>query len=89
MRWVIWLVVGCVAFSVLVLAYLAKHALPSEDLPPLDAQQREYQEENQRLIEELIAADKRHAREEEVEKIRKERREVTKRFYEYNKTLNP
>jgi hypothetical protein len=89
MRWAIWFVIGCVAVSVLALAYLAKHTLPSEDLPPLDAQQREYQEENRRLIEELVAADKRHAGEEEVEKIRKERREVTKRFYEYNKNLNP
>jgi hypothetical protein len=86
MRWVIWFLVGCMAVSVLASVYMAKHVLSPIGNPPLDAQEKEYLEENRRLIEQLIAADKRHAGEEELENIRKDRREVLLRFYQYRKT---
>jgi hypothetical protein len=88
MRGVIWFLVGCLAVSVLASVNLAKHALSPIGNPPLDAQEREYLEENRRLIDQLIAADKRHAGEEEVEKIRKERRKLNQRHFQYNKTRN-
>jgi hypothetical protein len=67
-----------------VLAYLAEHAVSSVDLPPPDDRQQEYLEENRRLIGELVEACKRHAPEEEMERIRQKRREVNRRHFEYN-----
>jgi hypothetical protein len=86
MRSALWFGVVVLAVTVLVVAHLTNHALSSADMFPLDARQVEYQEETRRVIERLVAASKRHATEQEMENIRKEHREVTKRFYDYNKT---
>jgi hypothetical protein len=86
MRFLRWFGVVVLALTVLALACLANQALDSMDLFPPNARQQEYQEETRRAIERLAAAGKRHATEEEVENIRKEHREVTKRFYDYNRT---
>jgi hypothetical protein len=86
MRFAMWFTIGCLILGVLVLASLTENLLPFTDLPPLDAQQREYQEELRRSIEHLLEAERRHAPEEEIKQIRRERKKLVDRYIDYNKT---
>jgi hypothetical protein len=82
-RLLLWFEIALLAVAVFMLAFLAEHAVSAVGIPPPDAQQKEYEDENRSLIRELVAAEKRRAPEEELEKIRAQRREVNRRHFEY------
>jgi hypothetical protein len=89
MRPVLYFILTCMAVGMLALTSLATEALPVRDPESLDARGQEYQEQIRRLIGQEVEAQRHDLPEEELEKIREERRETARRFYEYIKTLAP
>ena len=69
--------------SFLVVSHLANDVLSSVELFPPEPQQREYQEEICRLLEQLSEAERRHAPAVELERIREEHNEVARRYLEF------
>jgi hypothetical protein len=87
MRPVIYLSACCSAVCLILMASLAMELLAAPDAGELDARERAYQQEIVELNRQTARAEESQAPEHEQEKIRKDRREVARRFYEYTKTF--
>jgi hypothetical protein len=87
MRPVFYVILTCIVVGFFALSSLPTEALPVRDPESLDARGQEYQEQIRILIGREVEAQRNALPEEELEKIRKERHETARRFYEYIKTL--
>jgi hypothetical protein len=87
MRPLFYLTACCAVVGLILLASPVSEVLSAPGADELDDRERAYQREIVELNRQTARAEESGAPEHEREKIRRERREVARRFYEYTRTL--